>query len=103
MSKSAVKVRGKRAGRVATGMVTTALTLGGLGLASGIAGAADAPPTGPGGLAPVPHSANSPPARPAGCPDGAAALVGLQFDNGRGMAVSDLRQLAVHTGDVVTM
>src|SRR5687768_5459282 len=103
MSKSAVKVRSNRAGRFATGAITTALTLGGLGMATGVAGAAEAPPAGPGGMQPITDYANYPPDLPAGCPDGAGTLLVLQFDNGRGNTVSDLRQLPVVTGDVVMM
>src|SRR3954447_7828007 len=103
MSKSAVKVRSGRTGRLATGAIATALTLGGLGLATGVAGAADASLTGPGGMQPITDYANYPPAFPGGCPDGVNTLVGVQFDNGRGQTVNDLRQLGLVAGDVVTM
>ena len=103
MSNSTIKDRRHKVGRFATGMVASALVLGGVGLATGVAGAADAP-SGPGGLQPITDYANYPPALPDGCPDGAAALEGLTFDNGRGLVVDDLRQFPpLAIGDVVTM
>src|SRR3954454_11727994 len=101
MSKSAVKVRSGRTGRLATGAIATALTLGGLGLAAGVAGAADASLTGPGGMQPITDYANYPPAFPGGCPDGTNALLGAQYDNGHGQTVDNLRQLPLVVGDVV--
>jgi hypothetical protein len=40
---------------------------------------------------------------PDGCPDGAEALEGLSFSNGRGGEAGDLRALDVRHGDTVTM
>jgi hypothetical protein len=46
---------------------------------------------------------NYPAPLPSGCPDGAGALEGLSFSNGRGGQAGDLRALDVRHGDTVTM
>ena len=104
MSKPAIKHRGNKVGRFATGVFASALALGGLGLATGVAGAADAAPNGPGGLQPITDYANYPPALPDGCPDGAGALTDVSYDNGHGDVVDDLRKMPPPSvGDVITM
>ena len=83
-----------RTGLAARIVAVAALTAATVGLAATPAGAAPAPVT---------DYASYPEPLPAGCPDGAAALTGVQFDNGRGDTASDLRNLPVRAGDTVTM
>lgn len=52
---------------------------------------------------PAPIASTADTVLPAGCPDGAAALVDVAFDNGRGGRTNDLRTLDVRHGDTVTM
>lgn len=90
-------------GRLATGALTTALTLSGFVATAGVAGAAGAPLPGPGGLQPITSYSDYPGALPAGCPGGADALVNVRFANGRGNTEADLRRLPVQAGDTIVM
>lgn len=84
-----------------TGFSTLARALLALGTASvallGVAGTADAA-----GPSPITDYANYPAPLPAGCPDGAGALTGLSYSNGRGGTASSLWGLNVRHGDTVT-
>ena len=104
MAKSAEFTASKRLGRLATGAAVTALALGGLVAAAGIAGAAPAP-SGPGGLQPITEYTSYPPPLPAGCAGGSAALTGVQFTNAHGLTVGSFSELAgsVTPGDTLTM
>lgn len=86
---------------------SSALTLAARGLAVvsivmlfvvGPGGAADAAM-----VAPVTDYSTYPQALPPGCPDGAGALQGLSFSNGRGGTAGALDHLDVAHGDTVTM
>lgn len=52
---------------------------------------------------PVGDYSSYPAPLPAGCPDGAGALTGAQFDNGRGGTETDLRRLDLRNDDTLTM
>ncbi len=85
--------RGLHPKRIAGAMVGTLAVLA--PLAAMAAPAASARP------APISSAAET--VLPAGCPDGAGALVDVAFENGRGGRTSDLRTLDVRHGDTVTM
>jgi LPXTG-motif cell wall-anchored protein len=74
-----------------------AMTTGGvLGVSGAAIASADPLPA-------VVDTAAYPAPLPAGCPEGAGALAGVVFDNGRGSSQSDLRQLDLRAGDTLTM
>ncbi len=52
---------------------------------------------------PIEEYASYPAPLPDGCPDGARALIGVIYDNGRGGRESDLRRLDLRNGDTLTM
>jgi hypothetical protein len=80
------------------GGVGVTLLLAGLGVtAFGSVATADPAPS------VITDYANYPAPLPAGCPEGADALEGLSFSNGRGGHATDLRALDVRHGDTVTM
>lgn len=85
-----------RVGRAAAASFVSFVALLGVGISAGSAGAA-------GSGATVTDYATYPSELPAGCPDGAGALVELSFGNGRGDESASLGGLALHHGDTVTM
>ena len=89
--------RARWRGRVFGGVGVT-LLLAGLGVtAFGSVATADPAPS------VITDYANYPAPLPAGCHEGADALEGLSFSNGRGGHATDLRALDVRHGDTVTM
>lgn len=64
---------------------------------------ADTSSAGSAGSTPILDVSTYPTALPAGCPDGAGALSGVRYENGRGGVEAEFSRLSLGAGDTVTL